>query len=587
MSRRRRGFFGQILYSIENFGREALSWFLWPIFVVRDFVQSLFGGGDDSIRRNRTWSQALVEYLLIIPNLVGAVLAWSYHSILLWPRMIRLRDLASGLPALLAAVAAVLILFFLGKEETRLVQVYESGSNNAYSESRKQTDHEKRVESLKLAQFYSRALVKLKPDDPNYRFNVGYIYQDLGEYPRAQSIMDALAPRYRDGFAKAHLWQADQLLSPDRPLTPEVLDAAEAHLIRALATYSEQEEIHRRLGELYYFRYVRYNVRTIDPRIPSREVYLTKAEHHLSQVLTVDPKLALTLAEIRALQGKTQQAELEVRKVITDLTARLTSVPDDLETRLRLAQAYRMVRQFADAANVLREGQNLRPDVRYDQELSGVYYFQSLDIRQRAPNALAEQFAALRAAYLAFPTNNYVAHRFVQALTSTTPQEAEYARNTLQALFDMRAPGQMAGFLLGFDCRRRTLPQKASDFFRAVSASTPDATPEVMAGLSTAVLSGQVKSVPPAIAQLLFETSLQVWPDHPDLLMVRAQDRLMVKDYSKALDDLKKALVRRPRDVKLHEMLALTYQHLGQVDLAKSHRDKANAVRVNAVPQGL
>jgi tetratricopeptide (TPR) repeat protein len=120
-----------------------------------------------------------------------------------------------------------------------------------------------------------------------------------------------------------------------------------------------------------------------------------------------------------------------------------------------------------------------------------------------------------------------------------------------------------------------------------LSNAKPDATPEVMAGLSTAVMSGQVKSISPSVAQMLLESSLQVWPNHPDLLMVRAQDRLMVKDYSKALIDLEKALLNRPRDVKLHEMLSLTYKHLGQLDKAKEHSDKANNVRLNAVPQGL
>jgi Tfp pilus assembly protein PilF len=69
--------------------------------------------------------------------------------------------------------------------------------------------------------------------------------------------------------------------------------------------------------------------------------------------------------------------------------------------------------------------------------------------------------------------------------------------------------------------------------------------------------------------------------------MVRAQDRIQVKDYSKALDDLKRALAQRPRDPKLHEMVAKAYQLQGQLDLARSHREKAEEFRPTAVPQGL
>lgn len=582
MSRRRRGIFSRLSQTVANAGRELLSWLLWPYYLARDLVGSLFGGR--SSLRHRSWRDLFLEYLLFIPRWIGVLLFWLYQSILRWPRIIRLRDLASGLPALLAAVAAATILFFLGKEETELVQTYESGSNRAYLESRQTADDEQQRESLKLAQFYSRALVKLKPDDLNYRFNVGYIYQEMGEPARAQAIMDALAPRYFNGFAKAHLWQADQLLAPDRPLSPESLDAAEAHLLRALATYPEPEEIHRRLGELYYFRYVRYNPRTIDPSVPSREIYLTKADEHLSRITTIDAKLALTRAEIRALQGRTQQAELDVRKVIGELVTRIQNVPDDIETRIRLAQAFRMIREFDNAAEVLQAGMRLRPDPRYDQELSGVRYFEALDLRQRVPNSLPAQFAALKKAYLAYPTNNYVAYRFVQSLSSGSTEEAEYARSTLQSLVDTKAPGQLAVFLLGFDCRRRTLPTKADEYFRTLRGVPPDATPEVMAGLATAVLNGQVRSVNPTVAHQLFETSLQIWPNHPDLLVVRAQQNLMLKDFGKALGDLNKALEQRPKDAKLHEMLAVTYQQLGQTERAQYHRQKAAEVRSNVSP---
>lgn len=476
-----------------------------------------------------------------------------------------------------AAAEAKAPLGFLFVSELSLIQKLETGSNNTYAASRKATDDATRRRDLRDALAFSRALEVVKPDDPNYRFNVGYIYQDFGDFAKAQAIMDKLAPRNSAGFAKAHLWQADQLLNSDRPLTADVLDAAEAHLQRALATYSEPNEIHRRLGELYYFRFVR---RIIGPQVPAREAYLAMADEHLSKVTVPDPKLQLTLAEVRAQLGKGQQAEAGVREVIKDLTEALAKQPDHLENRLRLAQALRMTRQFADAATVLREGQNLRADVRYDQELSGVYYFQSLDVRQRSPNALAEQFAALRAAYLAYPTNNYVAHRFIQALTAPTPQEAEYARNTLQALFDMKASGQMAAFLLGFDCRRRMLPQKASDYFRTLNGAKPDATPEVTAGLSTAVISGQIKSISADTSRQLLDAALEVWPMQPDLLMVRAQERLNEKKYDQAFDSLKTALVNRPNDVKLLTMLALACDQLGQADLAGQYRAQAEAVRM-------
>lgn len=583
MSRRRRGIFARLFEGLGHLSNIAISWIMWPFYATIDVFYALFGGSTGNLQR-RSWSQVFLDLVLFIPRWVGVFLLWLYQLILIWPRMMRLRDLASGLPALLAALAAGFVLFFFEKDESKLISSYEFKSNNAYEKTRRESDMKQREADLKLAQFYARALVKLKPEDQTYRFNVAYIYQEMGENNRAQAIMDGLAPRNNQGFAKAHLWQADQLLSPDRPLTSDSLDAAEAHLLQALATYSEPQEIHRRLGELYYYRYVRYNARSRDPWVPAREIYLAKAEFHLSQVADVDTKLALTLAEIRGLQGRTRQAELDVQTVVGKLTARLASVPDDLESRLHLARAYRMVRQFAEAANVLREGRNIRPDIRLDQELSSIYYFLSLDYQQRNPNSLPEQFAALQDAYRAFPTNNYVAHRFVQALSSSSAEEAEFARSALQSLVDNRTPGQLATLFLGFDSLRRTLPAKAEDYFRTIRGQKSDGSAEVIAGLATAVLAGQVKSLNPTAVNALFEASLRVWPDSPDLLAVRAQQHLLLRQYALALNDLLKALERSPRNVKLHEMIAVTYQQLGQVEQARKHHQLAASARVNAAP---
>lgn len=585
MSRRRRseGFFSRIFEGVNYLGQMIVNGLLWPFYVVADIYDSLVGGSTPGLR-SRTWRDFFVDVLLFVPRLIGFVFMWLYGGIVSWPRMIRLRDLASGLPALIGTVAAVAVLFFAQKDDAHVVQGYKFNSDESYAKAQQEPTEEARKAALKLAQFYTRALVKMNPLEPEYRFNVAYIYQEMGEFSRAQSIMDDLAPRYESGFAKAHLWQADQLLAPDRPIRPDSLDAAEAHLLRALTTYSDKEAIHRRLGELYYFRYLRYDPKSFDVRMPARNEYLRKSEEQLSKVAALDPKMALSLAEIRALEGKTQQAELDVQGVVTQLTTRLSSVPDDLETRIQLARAYRMVRRYADAANVLREGQNLRPDIRFDQELSGIYYFQALDIKQRTPAALVDQFAALQHAYVSYPSNNYVTHRFVQALTSGTSEEADVARSALQHLVDNKAPGRMATFLLGFDCLQRKLPVKAGEFFAKAQSMPVDNTPEVIAGLTMAVLTQQVRSLNPPLAGKIFEAGLKVWPDDPDLLSVRAQQDLMLRNYPKALGDLKKALERRPHDAKLHEMIATTYERLGLVDQCREHRLKANESRQNAAP---
>jgi predicted Zn-dependent protease len=467
---------------------------------------------------------------------------------------------------------------FAAEQVDKLLPLLEQRSNKTYAKSQ-DADGDDRRTVLQESLTYARSLAALKPEDHTYRFNAGYILQELGDIKSAQKIMDELAPRDSRGFAKAHLWQADQLLSPDRPLTPENLDAAEAHLLHALATYSEPNEIHRRLGELYYYRYVRSNPRQPGANAAERAVFLDKAAEHLAKVNDADVKLQLTLAEIRGLQGKTKEAEAEVDRVIDRLTKRLVAVPDDVEARLSLARAYRMVRRFADAVKVLREGIVFRQDVRLIQELSSVYYYMAMDVRQHRPQALAEQFAALQDAYRAYPTHNYVTHRFFQALSSSGPEEAAAARDALQKLVDTDAPGLVAPLLLAFDERRQGRPEDADKRLATIRAAKPDGTPAVIAGLAMAVLGGQIKSLNPSAASSLFDTSLDVWPDDPDLLSVKAQQHLLLRQYTLALDALQKALKQRSDDVKLNEMIAVTYERLGQTENAREHQKRAAELR--------
>jgi tetratricopeptide (TPR) repeat protein len=584
MNRRRGGPFGRILGGLQDFFQEAWSWFVWPFYLLSDAVASLFGRG--SALRRRPWYETLIDAALWIPGWIGAFFVWLYHGILRWPQYMRLRDLASGLPALIAAIAAVVIVFALERKETDLVAAYGNRTLDLHQSALAETDETNRRNTMTLAQFYARALLKLKPDELRHRYHVGYLYQAMGDHRRAQGIMDSLAPRSRQGFAPAHIWQGDQLLSG--PLTPESMSAAQAHYFWALETYDRKEEIHRRLGELYYLRYRRYNERVIDPGMPSKEMYLVEAEKHYSKVAPLDPRAVLTLAVIRNLRGKTEQAVSEVRRAISDLEFQLDTSPTDTETRLLLAQALRLTQDYQRAATVLQLGMNQRADPRYDEELALTYFEESADIRRRNARALGPQFDSLYKAFVAKPTNFLVVYRYVQALTSDSAEEAQIARESLEAAVRRKTPGQMAAALLAFDYRRRSVPQRFVEYVRLVrAADRPDTTPQVLAGLVSAVNLGHVKTLKADTANQLLDTCLQIWPSDPDLLTANAQKLMAMGELDRALSDLNKALEHRKQDARLHEYLSAIYEKTGRVDKAKEHREKADSFRATTTPLGL
>jgi len=161
------------------------------------------------------------------------------------------------------------------------------------------------------ARAYSEGSRQTEPRDANYRVNFGFIYGELGDTAKPKRIMDELAPRYRHGFAKAHLLAGRSITLADRPLTDEVLDAAEAHLMRLW------EPIRNRLrfigGSARCITFIPALQRTeIDPRFRHARSTWPRRKQHLSQIHESRSKVATTWAEIQALSNKPDKPRTDV-----------------------------------------------------------------------------------------------------------------------------------------------------------------------------------------------------------------------------------------------------------------------------------
>ena len=80
-------------------------------------------------------------------------------------------------------------------------------------------------------------------------------------------------------------------------------------------------------------------------------------------------------------------------------------------------------------------------------------------------------------------------------------------------------------------------------------------------------------------AKQLIESGLTIWPENPNLLIVRGWDEKRNKEYARALNNFLKALKYRPDDPVLHSMLAETYGGLGLTQNAEKHHQLAKAAK--------
>jgi len=562
----------------------AVGWWLravvmYPVYVVTDVWHTLFNSPGSRGPR-RSIGATLLDTVLTIPSLI-----WHYTYVAgassvgmaqNWPRVMRLRDLAAGLPALLALGSVVMVFFFLpdllhSKQEVTnsYWDAFLAGDKAARG---KTEETERRLEHEKML-LYLRALSQINPDgEKYYQFHISQVYFRLGDIQRGEAIMQRLAPRDEQGFAPAHIWQAEQLrrqIPSDR-----VYRDAEAHLTRALASDENQAEVQFLLGRLYYEMYLNYHPQ-FSPSQQSRPALLDKAETHLLRAPQDNPQVALMLGRVHARQGKTELARRDIASLAASYQHVLKTKPDDIETRLRLAVAHREINDFDAAIQTLQAGITLKPDVRLDHELSVTFFMMAHTLQQKTPNSLAAQYMALSLGYLAYSPSVTIAARFVQGLVGSA-EEAALARQTLVKLAESpeakaRSAHGMASFLLGFDAQRRSLVVDARRYFDEARKINDDRIPHGVADLALANLQHRSDLLDVATAIALTDSALLVWPENSGLLMVRGWNEMQRRNFGAALGSFTKALKYRPDDSALHALLSETYSGLQQTANADKH----------------
>jgi tetratricopeptide (TPR) repeat protein len=425
---------------------------------------------------------------------------------------------------------------------------------------------------------YLRALAEIAPDEPLYQFGIAKVHYLLGEIDQGRKIMERLAPRHRPGFAPAHVWMAERLFDA------RSYDDALWHLEFALAQDSKQSDVHLLMAQVYFTMCTNYLPEPLNAAQLPKNVLLDKCRRHLLESPQDNRQVQSMLGKVHALLGQKDDALRAIGSLVDDYRQVLKTKPDDIESRIRLAQSYRDVGEFGSAVEALQEGIRLKPDPKLDFELSMTFFLMA-DYQQRnAPNSLDQQYAALRLGYVAYPASPYVAARFAQGLVGSK-EDAAAARSSLLTLIDAPAAKGtssrgMAVFLLGFDAQQRNLVVQARRYFDDAKTITDDKIAGAVANMSLASLQRRTGMIDSATALRLTDSAISVWPENPNLQMVRGWNDLRNKNHASALNSFNKALKYRTDDPVLHTMLVETYRGLGQSENAEKHKRLAEAAKV-------
>jgi tetratricopeptide (TPR) repeat protein len=237
------------------------------------------------------------------------------------------RWLLQGLPALVAGVIALLVLgltFFTPAQDIE----------NRYLE---------RAQTALKAKDYSEAvlcyerLADIQSDRPDIVYELAIATKAAGHPERCARLMHQLAPPDRQGYPKAHLWQAEHLLTTANS-TQHKQQLAETHLLRAIQGGVEDKGLaHGLLGGIY-----------LSKRL------LDQAETLLLTAIKTKPEFRLVLAVLYEVQGKPERSRAEANAAINYFSNVAKADQSAHYHRLRWAEATAFVKDFPQAVAILQ-----------------------------------------------------------------------------------------------------------------------------------------------------------------------------------------------------------------------------------------
>lgn len=399
----------------------------------------------------------------------------------------------------------------------------------------------------------------LEPTRKDFQFRMAQEVAALGDVERAEALILRLAPLDELGYPDAQVWRAARLLQGEIDRN-ELIDA-EMHLKQAIQGQSNNQAAHSILGQLY-----------------ARSGRFEEAERHLVQVVQRQPEMQLLLSSISREQGKREQSlswAKSAEKVYRDL---LALNPNDEKSRILLSASMIAQNDYPAATQALVDGL-ARTDTVGLRTALGDLHSRWYDIQsEQAPNDLGARLALLEQGLRYNPANLGLMER-INRLMGNDSADAEKARAVLRQLLTTGKATASTHFVLGIDAYQRKRMDEARFHWDRAHELAPEF---AVVANNLAWLLADGDKADPDRALSLIDNALERIPNQPDFRGTRGHILLRLKRWKDALVDLEAALAATPNNPNVQTDLAEAYEGLGLPELAKPHREKADALKAEA-----
>ena len=478
---------------------------------------------------------------------LGEWFGWLRSTAAAWWRCRNPWYLLLGAPALLlflvTAVLAFLVVLHSGdKLKARYLQL---------------AAEDLRAKNFPAARIAYQRLSLFDPDRPDLRYGLGLALQGQNQMEHARAIMDSVAPLGSAGesFGPAHFWLGQVLLSR-KPVPPQELKAAEAHLEKAIEKGVRAVEAHAILGQVY--------LKTDRP---------DQAEKHLLAAAERSPDLAMLLSAYYTQRGDKAKARASSQRCARYFQARAEADPGNGGARLQWAQAMTLLGEHEKAVVILREGLFRSGAQPYRIRLADTYA-QWVKALQEDPSTSVDRRLMLIAEGLKYNPNHLDLLRRLVEATKIEGPDADKVRESLEGLLAEGTASSTVHLFLGLDAGRQGHKEAARIHLDRAYMADPQM--PVVANNLAVIL---VTSDPPQLEQalLIINTVLDRQPDLMFFRLTRGQVLARMGKWKEALEDLKPCAAVFPKHQGLHQALAETYAKLNMPDLAAEHQRLAES----------
>jgi tetratricopeptide (TPR) repeat protein len=489
----------------------------------------------------RGWEKLLAANL----RAVGRSLAWLWAVAWGWGRARKWVYLAQGLPALLAAICAIVLAgLWLALPAHELAARYQDRANSA-----------SRAKDFSTALVCYERLATLGKDRPDNLYELGNALANQGEVARAIEIMEQLAPDDRNGYGPAHFQLA--IYNHRNLADPQNRKRAELHLNRALQaglTGIEGDWAHAILGELY-----------------ARSSKLELAETHFDQAVKTRPQVRLMYAEVLQVQGKAARATEEAKRAVKYFKTLAEADIRNLAARIGWAHSAAFLTEYAQALAILDDAYHVTNEPAYLKAKANIVADWHQHMVRTRPNEVGAQWTLLERGLLLDNTNERLLQRLVQLMGSK--DDATQARALMHKVLVGGEATATAHFLLGMDAWTQGQAEQARIHWERANALAPNL-PMVANNLAWVLANGKDPANLPRALELS-QHAVEKLPQEPSFRDTRARVLMKMQRWEDALPDLEWVLARQPDYPGLRVALAEVYERLRMPAEAAEHRRAA------------